>query len=169
MAHAGMEPRPNSAYLDAPGGQLSQGDIFEDAPMWRLPDDPSDDVLVVAGSLMLLTPSCMIDKPLGNPRSLQVAPVVPVDTLGVSAGLADLMRESDCHHPVMYLPEEAYRPERAVLLYRAQSMPLAILERAGKDSRLTYEATQQLMRKLTLYWTGAHFARTAFRPPEDDF
>ena len=69
----------------------------------------------------------------------------------------------------MYLPAEGQWPERVVAFLQAQPIRYRLLDRCVKQTQLTYRANQQLMRKLTIFYSTAHVAATEFRPMADDF
>jgi hypothetical protein len=164
--HDGTEPRPEGQYFGSRGHLVSQGDVFEDVPVYIAPGRPGAELDLTAAEAMVLTASCYIDH---RAEQLLVCPVVPLVDLDLSDGVINEMREYDCHHRLMYLPGEDGRPERAGLLYKAQAIDRHVLEACDRQSQLTADATRQLMRKLVLFFTGNHFPRDRFTLAPDDF
>jgi hypothetical protein len=163
--HDGVEPRPTEAYFGDRTKLTSQGDVFDDVPVYvALPKDDGGEV--TSEQAMVLTASCHIDH---RTDWLVIAPVVTPDRVGLADAVLSEIREYDCHHRVMLLPEEAERPERIVRLDRQQPISRQVLELCDRDTQLTADATRQLMRKLVLYSTGNHFPRSTFALAEDDF
>jgi hypothetical protein len=114
---------------------------------------------------MVLTRSCEIDK---NPEFVLLAPVWPLDESGLSDRQRDDMVRTDCIHRVMYLPENAGKPERAALLHRAGLVRLDTLGRCEREAQLTREANEWLARKLVIFYAGVH-PQTPIPLPDDDF
>jgi hypothetical protein len=164
--HPGTEPRPEGPYFGSRGHLVSQGDIFEDAPVLLKAGRPGDEIDMTSAEVMVLTASCFIDH---RAEELLICPVVVLDELGLNEGVVTEMRQYDCHHRLLYLPAEGDRPERAGLLHKAQAIDRHVLEACDRQSQLTAEATRHLMRKLTLFFTGNHFPRATFVLAPDDF
>jgi hypothetical protein len=163
--HDGVEPRPTVEYFAVRTDLTSQGDIYLDVPvLLKLPRDDGGEI--TAEAAMVLTASCHIDR---RTDWLIVAPVMTPGRAGLSEGALVEIREHDCHHRIMYLPAEDSRSERIVRLDRQQPISRAVLELCDRDTQLTREPTQQLMRKLVLFSTGNHFPRATFMLPADDF
>jgi len=120
---------------------------------------------IVPRDVMILTRSCDID--YGN----GLVHLAPLDFFeeAVKTGDRTDIRKYDCFHDVMYLPAERGMPERLANLAAAQLVALEIVRKCTVQARLSYTATQQLQRKLTLHWTGLHISRAEFQPPKDDF
>ena len=163
--HDGVEARPDLEYFRTRTDKTSQGDVFNDVPVYfALPKDDGGEI--TAEQAMVLTASCHIDH---RTDWLMIAPVVTPDRAGLAEPLLGELREYDCHHRVVFLPEDGERPERIVRLDRQQPISRGVLELCDRDTQLTLEATRQLMRKLVLYQTGNHFPRAVFELPDGDF
>lgn len=163
--HPGVEERPTGEYFRARTDLTSQGDIFNEVPVYlELPKD--DGGAITADQAMVLTASCHIDH---RADWLIIAPVVEAARVGLGDASLREMAEYDCHHRMMYLPPEGDRPERVVRLDRQQAISRLVLELCDRDSQLSSEATRQLMRKLVLHATGNHFPRNTFLLAPDDF
>lgn len=167
MAHAGLEERSTGPYFSATRPKpCSQGDVYSDIP-YLLPFEAIDaPATIVSRDVMILTRSCDID--YGNGHVL-VAPVEPMTAVIERDEDAIWIRRYDCFHGLMYLPAHDKYPERIVNLEAGQLVRLDVVRKCDTQIRLTYAATQQLQRKLTLYWTGLHIPRDQFVPPADDF
>jgi hypothetical protein len=163
-----MEPRPSGPYFstDRPN-LLAQGDIFADVPLILVPGTFEEQTDLTSGDAIVLTHSCVLEKQPGR-RQVTIAPVVPLEAAGVpETALAEFV-ETDCIHTLMYLPDEGLG-QRVALLFRSQPIRRDILEACDRSSRLTEEANRQLMRKLTLLWTGLHYPRAGFEVADGDF
>jgi hypothetical protein len=171
LAHEGQEPRPNGDYfLRQRHVLMSQGDIHSDVPIWVPPDDALDPGDVSSGEVIVLTASCWVDKQrVESERLLLVAPLFEVDAVPLNAADRNMLTTTDCLHQFMYLPAEGAWPERVVALLHAQPIRFSLLSRCPRQSQLTYRANQQLMRKLTMFYSTAHVPAEQFRPISDDF
>jgi hypothetical protein len=169
LGHPGRTPRPQGDYfIPRRHNETAQGDIFDRVPIWLPPFDVLEPWDVTKGEAMVLTPSCLIDRTPEDGLIL-VAPVVTVGERDFRPADLAILQEDDCLHSYFYLPPEGPFAERVVEFARAQPIRRALLERCERPTQLTYEATQQLMRKLTIYFTRAHPDATSFEPPADDF
>jgi hypothetical protein len=149
---------------------MSQGDIYSQSPIWLPPRDVIEPWDITAGEVMVLTASCWIDKQRDpTERLCLVAPVLDVGSIAFTDADKAMMRDNDCLHQYMYLPPESDWPERVVMFLRAHPIRFALLERCPRQAQLTYGATQQLMRKLTMFYSTAHLPASQFLPISDDF
>jgi hypothetical protein len=148
---------------------MSQGDIYEGVPIWLPPEDALDPWDVTVGEVMVLTPSCMIDKQDVDESLLLVAPVVEVAAREWRPADIAILKDSDCVHGYMYLPPEGPWPERVVEFLRAEPIRFRLLDRCEKQSQLTYPAYQQLMRKLGIFFSLGHYPATGYEPTTGDF
>jgi hypothetical protein len=149
---------------------MSQGDIYSLVPHWLPPRDALEPWDVTTLDAMVLTASCWIDKQRDEDERLcLVAPLLDVADIQFNAADLAMLRDNDCLHQYMYLPPEGSFPERVVAFLRAQPIRYRLLERCPRETQLTYAANQQLMRKLTMFYSTAHVTATEFRPMTDDF
>jgi hypothetical protein len=98
-----------------------------------------------------------------------VASVIETGDIGFSRADLAMLRDQDCLHQYMYLPPEGPWSERVVAFLQAQPIRYCLLDRSAKQTQLTYRPNQQLMRKLTIFYSTAHVAAADFRPIADDF
>jgi hypothetical protein len=173
LAHPGQEPRPQASYFYFPGVyrnvEMSQGDIYQGVPIWLPPSDAMDPWDVTAGEVIVLTPSCMIDKQNVDDRLILVAPVVPLDEREWEPSDIAILSDNDCVHAYMYLPAEGPWPARVVEFLRAQPIRYSLLDRCQRQSQLSYTAYQQLMRKLGIFFSLGHTSAADYEPNLEDF
>lgn len=188
LAH---ERRPTGAYYEHRTELFSQGDIFMDVPLAYptpadelvLEDDEPEETArrfltgpLAVGPAMLITPTCSLrSRTPGRDYAHPVRTLVPLRPVAelaelevLDAAKARLAESRDSLINYMYVPgDPALELEESLaLLYMPVTLHHEMIA-GGRVAQLTYEAAQQLQKKLTWHASSLLLDRSNFEPPMD--